>query len=470
MAKRLRLANRSQSSTVDLLSGTLKIDNRYEGKTPKIIQKYNDSRYGSIADFVKLARVKESFGLSGFGTDTALIAAEDLIEDVAEEVRLWHDDELQDESWWLEFNTANESAKRALIYEMTMRDKRLPGINAFLDCGGMRRQLDIVRHPLWETPTAVTISPAAVEGTGGAYAITGIVGTAPARIKKLSIVPDTFTGSNIGWWVGIRPQRSNSANAFINLWDCDGGTAGTGCGASTVDATASPEQFGAGTGRRRDVTFGTASLARRWWIKQEDVDPFNPDDYIGRYLVILRYKVTAGATVYVELRSGYEDNSSKMRSQGRYVTSSSWTTVNMGTIQMPPKTLRGESVTVGLRRYALEVWAEHISGTSGTDVLSIDTLALVPYSHVVAPVQNISAPTSQIDVYTLENDDMQMVYFDTSVASPAPDDSGYIFAQNEWYLPTGTSYLILQDAAGSVFNTYDLTIEYYPRWKSYRSA
>ena len=158
MAARLRLANRSQTSTVDLLSGALKVGNEWKSRTPAIRQKYNNIPFGSQAEFVEMSKVTETFQLFGEGTDTALIAADDAIQDVIEETRLWHADGLRNESWWLENNTANENARRALIFNMSLQDVSMPGVNHFLSCQAMRRQLSLVRHPLWENTSSSTLN------------------------------------------------------------------------------------------------------------------------------------------------------------------------------------------------------------------------------------------------------------------------------------------------------------------------
>ena len=103
MAEQLRLANVDQTSTVDLLDGTLKLRAR-SWKTFSAIPNvtYDNMPYGALPRFQHFQPITETMDLVGDDTDTNLITAINEIEAVLEDTLKFHRNPHEQYSWWLE--------------------------------------------------------------------------------------------------------------------------------------------------------------------------------------------------------------------------------------------------------------------------------------------------------------------------------------------------------------------------------
>jgi hypothetical protein len=110
MTNSLRLANRTQTTAVDLLNGNLKlVAGSWHSRTAPPMGTYTHVPYGAQPAFAYYEPVVETLDLAGCGTAVALIAAINDLEDLLTAARRWHAGDLEPESSWLETNADGES-------------------------------------------------------------------------------------------------------------------------------------------------------------------------------------------------------------------------------------------------------------------------------------------------------------------------------------------------------------------------
>jgi len=457
MADVLRLADISQGTTVDLLSGTMQlIDNTWMTQTPGEEYDYNKVPFGAVPSFKNFSAVQETMDLLGNDTSVNVRSGVNSIEDVLEGARLYHSNELHETSYWLEWNADGESAKRSLLYTGAMQYPLSVGVNQFLPNNRLVGRLTMTRHPLWETTTATTISSSGVSCSGGMWQITGVPGTAPARLSSFSADWGTGGSSDIAeLWVGIRPDYYGRSG-FDPVWPVENGTA------ATDTSVSSGAMY---------TTFATdETMTKRFEVSVDDVISSDYNHMIGRYLVLARAKVAAADTVVgVQMAAGYISAGFRTPSAARYIDGKTgYHLLELGYIQIPSAGVYYGQPADAARRYCIELRAEHIEGTQG---LYIDSFYLIPSEHFLY-INGVSVVTNNPAwAVVKENDAVHIGGYWGAYQANA------VGSAIDWYLPVGASVLVIagQDdiaeaAPHSLTNNLDLSIDYYPRWRSFRDS
>lgn len=455
MAERLRLANLDQTTTVDLLSGTLKLKNAtWETQSP--------------SPNAAPGRVQETMDVQGTDTVANLLAGVKAVEDVLAGASLFDKDPVQYTSWWLEWNANGESEKRTLLYGGALRVLAQSRLNPMMTDGHILARLGLSRHALWENASATSISTTGLSVWGGKWTPTLAKGTANGRVLYFDVKGASGGGGPLSRiWVGVRPVRYGTSS-FTAVWECESGTNGTDA-SDVADATASPA---GGSGYKVQVSFATSTaLVKRLGIKLGDViaGPYY-NHCVGRYLVLCRCKVSAG-TIGLQMQSGFGGSATAAQSEELPISNTSWQLIPLGYVQIPPTGYRyGMPTTLGLiSNFEISLYAERWDG-AGT--LDLDALCLIPAEHSAymdgAAVQYSGGLSYLARVMTFEND-----VHDAVAYSAGGLENNLDFSDFDWYWPyEGAMVIVAAQRASSheLTDTVNIDGQVYPRWLSYRAS
>lgn len=453
MAKSLKLANWARDQWVDLLNGALRMQS------------------GTRAASEDTGLVEETMELFGAASDITIIRTVREFNAIREKIRQYFTDPLSNDPQWLEEHAKNEPERRSLLYGL-----RYDAINQRqLSSQLLGRQfakgvLTLQRSAIWESAAASTIEQTGLSGWGGMWRIYGIEGDLPARLWKTIIYGDETLGSVTRIWLGMRRSRYGMKD-FVSVWELEHAAPPLSYDTSeTVDANASG-------GEMLEVDFATRTdMALRTIISVADVVSGTPDlrHFIGKYLVLLRCKVSSSPTteVAVQMRHGmvpaapYEENS--IPADVVYVSNTSYDLVPLGIVQIPPDGFRSGDPVDMAELFSISIYAERVTGNSSSR-FDMDALVLIPAEHLltIEKAQVTYLENSRVEAITREDgEQIARGYTDGSpgiIVEPGFDD---------WQLPEGDVLAVAVCAgagAHSLTNTLHVEMNYVPRWYNYRS-
>lgn len=463
----LRLATADytySAGRVDLRSGTYRL--RRGGWQPKV----------ATTQPPPVKPIAETIELIGEGSAADLATGERLINGTLEEAREWFKDPLRFSSRWLEWQSDGEAeaagglpGKRALLYDGQMALNMPDGFDGGFVDGAAYARLTMLRHPLWENTIYNFWGPAAYPTVWtGALTLAGYVdvGTAPTRLARLAVTG--YSGGPIyRWWFGIRENYWGLSD-FQHVWELEDGTGGTDT-TSVVDATAS-------AGDAMECTFATvATLTERVGITVGDVCLSNPEDQKGRYLILLRCKVTATATVGIQMRWGGVDSDILNVCEEVYFDDTSWRLIELGELQIPPYLEKlgmyadtESGGTIDWSDFEIQIHAERLSGSG---YLRLDALKFIPSGHMVTIDKSATALATEdrtTTVHTLEDDRVFVSVLESNVPSAYVE-----WSARDWYVPRDPGILVLageRETQHVMTDSVSLALRSYPRWHLFRSA
>lgn len=417
------------------------------------------------------SRMTETFQIIGRGDIVTNLGLEKTnLERYIDQLRAWHENPIEDRSWWLYWNLDGEGEKRTLLYPGT-NINHVPslGVTPMGDrMSQMKLSFTAERHPAWENPTVSEASDTGVSVVGAAEAnllqVTN-TGTLPSRIASITITNESAAGTYETMWLGFRPYYKGYS-LFENGLDLADGTAGTD--------TSSSADTNAVSGSAMVCTFATAdtlSESERVKLRMSDVVLSGSEGWKGRYFVLLRYRCSASdANEFgIQLRWGYDGgNFTQNNEQFVSTAETDYHILEMGEIEWPPSDARN-IVSSDILTAAFKIYAERLSGS---DSLHLDRLILIPSEHALK-IEDAAVDFGGTDdaiVYTFENDVLLGYTRDSgTIEQPLSVDA------SNWYIPIGeTNGAILGFCAvrsnniSNKADTADITVNYYPRWRSYR--
>ena len=476
MAATLKISSLDGYSYADLLAGTLKLEaESWQTRTAQVVSDYTHGPYGAQPAFRHYAPVVEQIDLVARDSGANITAAIATLDGYLAAARRWHTTRHEPGSYWLHHAAAGETAaRRALIYEGSLKVMSGVGLDPMLTNAAARLQLQVTRHPLWEAAAGTVQTAENKTLWGSKWTLSSVAGNEPARIRDLAVKP-RFGGGGplVRIWIGLREQGSGTAN-FDPVWELEDGS-NEATAADVADATASPDPA---TGSKVQVAFNvTATMAQRMSITVSQAairyGHMNYSHYTGNYHVLLRCKVTAGATVKVELRIGYTNSASTVPVQEEWVTNSDWRLIPMGYISIPHHGYRDQlAANANVATTQLQVWAGHEAGTAATDVLDLDAIQLIPSDHFArlegTDVEYRVSDDTPAHIFVFEDDtDLPVGYRYGKPSLNLPPDL------NDFYLPVGQPAVVIaaeRQASHVLTDANDLRLEYLPRWLAYRSS
>lgn len=483
MAQTLRLTD--GTTTVDLLNGPLRLESgSWRTRTPAVKNSYSHSPFGAQSEFDYYEVVVETMTLFGEDEAEILISRINRVEDLLEQARLWHVDKTRTDPVWLEWEAEGENGlRRSLIYEGSLQHLSGIGISPMIQSGVMRVTLTLSRHPLWESSSPIDLHAAdyfpsisyPLSNFGGIWNLQIYGGIAPGRIAHLRVSSNNVSGAKGRVWVGIRPFHIGIAD-FDPVMELE--SAGTGSysdGELGTDASVQSDVTASGNNFVR-VTFGsTEDMALRITMTMEDAVGGGLDKkgaYFGRYLVLLRYRVSSADTqAAIQLKYGYDTG--HYENEKVYTDSGDtyWRLLPLGEIIIPPgQVLLDVSFNLDIR-YTLaslqfQIFAERVSG-AGT--LDLDALCLMPSDHI-AMVNDYQLPQG-VWFMTLENDEVSAIS-NGEIGGPIQYNPNIEFSMRNFYYPTEGGVIVVageQDTGHDlVNNNINASISIYRRWFSYR--
>lgn len=333
--------------------------------------------------------------------------------------------------------------------------------------------LSLERMAAWEAgPSFQVISETAINCVGGTSDYGAVTGDLPARIAALEFIGEAGIGPLIKFWMGFRTERFGTRSNFQSYWSLRKGTAGadTSGGITNVDATAKD-------GYRTVTTFATsATMVQRVLIIATSVTAF-PADQRGRYLVLLRAKLSAAGTVRVRLGDGLYGSGlavpPTLNTRARVViTSTSYQFYEMGTVQIPSPG-RGFSSTHLFDNYAMAIDAERISGSAA---LHMDCLVLIPIAEGYVVVSMVPA-TGGEGVYTVFDQGLSVFNLPDGSTEAFHTYGGFPRTAAEPKLsggvPVGSGLVVMagqRDGVSTLADTVEIDIDAVKRWNTLRGA
>jgi len=380
----------------------------------------------------------ESCTLFSKDVDANIITAAKGYGTFAESIRRFLKDRAEGDSIWYEIKaTADENAKRALLYNLEIRPLYTNIYIPTLGRGAAFYELEFERAAAFEDSTAFGTTGTSCNVLGGTKTLGIYTGaTLPYRIQQLNI---TSSNALEEFWIGIRPTGAGVTN-FNPLWQCeDALTLGTD---TTIQSDAAASPGTTNNVLRTTFASGTA-MANRFIIKLDDVTAStNYHHFVGEYLVLLRCKVDSGATVGVRMFTGYDNTLTAIYQPTYYrpvygITTPLYMFKELGVISIPSfgyrRMLRNNSL---VQNYTIGVQAERTGGT-GSNAIFFDCLVLIPYQHFIHIAKAEMSAARSVDVYMDELGEMTAFMSQSNAAL-----SNMELQSNNWEYPVDGGVLV----------------------------
>jgi hypothetical protein len=371
MAQVLRIVDGGGTDILNLLSGALQI-------TP-----------GGWVTRRSKDVIVERMSLVATGTDAAIRAGEVALDQFIEKVSRYRDT-LEVDEYWLNARSDTETSKRSLIIKGDLIQlSRASLITHLLGGGAGHYSLVLERLPFWEaeTTTPVELLGTTVYAWGGVKDASSVGGgSLAARISGLDISGINGAGGPLDRvWFGVKPTR-DGVSGFVPVWEMEWGTPGTDTALGS-EVGASPS--GSSVNNKLTTTFSTTTMVKRAEISVFDAitnaggTPLT-DHHVGRFLVLLRCKVSSGSTIGVQMKTGLQGGTNRAPGRIVYVDNTSYRLIPLGHITIPSQPWR-ESISTAytIRQTLAEIHASVVTANGGTDLLELDAIGIVPAEHFV---------------------------------------------------------------------------------------
>lgn len=472
MSEILKLEDDS-GNNYNLLSGSIRLERGgYDQKTASPAFDMEALPYGGTAKFVRFPPVTEVIRVSAEDSADNILAAENEIQTLLERARGYFTDLLQPDAVWIYATSAGETiqpstqeSKRALVYHgslaLDMPDRFRGGFLGSAFWG----KLSIARHPLWEDTEGGSISDLSLGLWDDTLDLTShaqYMGNAPARVGAVGISGWSADSHITKLWLGIRPTYEGITD-FEPVWELEDGTNGTDTTTQTVS--------GASSGDAKQVTFATSTdLERRVTIQLADAHSVsNYIHFMGRYLVLCRCKVDASTEVNLKMHHGFVDTIYSAQ-EDAIIDNTAWQLIELGEVTIPPRGWRaaGSFFYNNLSGYAIGIDAERLSGTG---YLYLDALYFIPSEHMITVDEMSDGFEPMLSVITTPDD--QLYCLVRSAAATSIPRLNPSLSPHNWYIPVDPGFCVLAaqpDTDHSLTETAQITFNYRPRWKMYRTG
>ena len=407
---------------------------------------------------------------------TSLQAMDDMREGAAR----YKGDRLEQYPVWLHVKMNNETGERRAL----VREIEEAWLSSQVDVANeaalsdARVRLTVKREGVWEGTALVSMAsatPAAAAALVHDYTsgVADVVGDAPARLGALHIASERAYQDPVGRvWVGLRSATKHGTLAnFIPIWECED----TGCTLGT-DAAIGADGTASGGSRVR-ITPGTATWAKRLTMPLVAFTT-NEEDNFGRFLRLLRHKVSAG-TWEVQLRTGYTAMADADFAQGPIVqvTNTAWDYVEAGIADVPLRHLHGLP-TSGYsdayeKTYAIQIWARR---TVGAGTLDLDCVCPVPVDEgfVSSSGFSLAGLAAGEAFWTFAEGPDGVIGCIATNGGVTPEFAAFpVVSADAFRLPPGDGRMVIVHAQATLADITDrvqISGYYYPCWYNLRGA
>ncbi|MBN1535184.1 MAG: hypothetical protein JW908_00525 [Anaerolineales bacterium] len=450
MAIVLRLANYAQTITYNLLTGDLYA----------LMDTWS-------TDFGDMGEMVETITLAARGeTDSAIMTAAQTLTELQDNCIDFWGDKLNNKSVWWEEKTADETAKRALIYSIDLLPlqkskytKLLGGSTAFF-------KLTVIHDAIYEDVSETTVVNAqSMSCLSGTKTIAAIKGSAPARISQVLVTGVNGVNSKEAVWLGIRPTGYGTT-LYQRYWEAAYGD----LGADSSLASDVTWGFPASSNNVVDITFATDNTLTTCRINLQllDADSARYDDNVGDYIVLLRYKLVTGSSgeILVQAQSGYEDG--KKIHEAVILDDDALNMKAIARISLPPTGARSETSISSddLANFEFDLYAKRLSGDY---VLRVDGYYLIPAKHCIFTEDaEVEYNNAFVEFKTLE--DGSFIARQKNSSSNRVEKA-LLPGNTNWVLPVEGGILVLAAANTDVnTDTVTVTLKAFYRHRMFREA
>ena len=294
-------------------------------------------------------------------------------------------------------------------------------------------------------------------------------------IDVSSISADGQVGVNLSWRDSGGDLISNVGGVLYN----ESGTSGyidfSGVNTSPGNADA-----------LRIIVYATNTVSAPLTVDFDDfvLYALTSDDWVGRYLVLLRaYNTAASTENYVQMKFGYSGSTNKSPSREILVDGVDWKLYPLGYASFPPgRTITDDTESLRrLNQLQIELWARTESGAGS---LRMDALFFVPSNHVfragdiqiarsslpINPPTNNEYKYSTLYVYTTPEGRIEGIADGSDFLGV---DTNIEFSPQGWTLPPGNNIFVAvaqRDASHELADTFKINMTYLPRWRNFNDA
>lgn len=376
------------------------------------------------------------------------------------------------QSIWLRRQQTGESYARQACIAMAQRSPTIQA--ADLDSADInlvkKYQLGLKREGWWENTKSlnyVTSSP--ISSLGGTLAYITLAGDRPARVARAQL---SGTDGLTEFWAGCQTDRLGETPSYFNpVWHLHLGSARFD---STTSAAADSDASD-GTTCQASVFMYQAMFPR---VSVVAADLASHAAQRGRYLVLLRAKVTGTTVARVKLENGFLNPSGTASDPlavytsypRQLISNTSYQLYTMGTIDFPANGMN-YGAAMPMSYAGLQISAEYVSGNSG--YVDLDCLILIPVLNgMVHVVGDIALATDHVyEVYRSPFGDMTAKHQVYNLPNITPIEQLRTDGSIDWSLrPTfGVLAFAAQRATSSVkADTLSASLDVYERWVTMR--
>jgi hypothetical protein len=320
---------------------------------------------------LKGGKVIETMTLFSNGARDDIIDAVNKLNLLGRMAREWIDDDRQTDAIWYYLYGDSENPKRALVYDITIISLPSGMSNPTLSVGAGIYQLAITRADLWEDTSEQALAAQTLSALGGTASLASITGDEDARFERFSVYSNSsgsiMTNGLTKLWWGMRYGNTSGFVAKHEIEDAYINPACSPLPTTQSDSTASGNVV---VQWLTSATFQNicGDVLQGWFSGF-------PTGYTGRYLVLLRCKISTAGTVRLQFR--YGSAGGEVSLGDRYITNTDYHLIEMGEINIPPGPWRAAAATFGAGRNsaALYIWGQHMTNQV---TLSLDCLVLIP--------------------------------------------------------------------------------------------
>ena len=334
--------------------------------------------------------------LSGV-TDAQIRAQIDALSDIAETIDLYWSDPLVVDDIWLKMYADGETACWSLIHKMVIQPAPMSLYTPLMGYNYAQYTVAIT-HDNWREKTTSKIlertklqcfSSADNQWIKRIIPIANITstlgGSLPGRMN-IELYSSYYSREINRVWVGLKPKYNGTTNVtnsytdFQPFWQLKNGTLGTD--AATRQATSCWP--GSKTNCVR-VSFATTGvMTQRVAItptQSTGASPIQHNQFVGKYLVLLRCSLDAAGEVGLKLKVGFQGGENYVEKETKYFDNTAWRYLELGEVYIPPYGRSGsyEYTFNDIALTELQIDAERTTGNCNLDM---NGLMLIPSQHM----------------------------------------------------------------------------------------
>jgi hypothetical protein len=454
--------------------------------THKIINQYADVTYDfttgdlMISDSgwriqgLKDNKVIETMTLFGEASNAAdVIDAVNMLNELGRMAREWHSEPQNPDSVWVHLYGENENPKRALVYDITVVSMPSGMSNPTLAVGAGLYTFSITRSATWEDASVQTLAAQTLNALGGSVALAAIAGDEDARFERFTAFGDSSgatmaNGMTKMWWgmVNLHPAIS-VGGSYSPLQEVEDAYINPSC---SPLPTVQSDSSASGSSKIQWLTSATFQN-----ICGEELSGWFtnfPAGYYGRYLILLRCKLSAAETVRLQIR--YGQLGGEVSLGDRYINNTAYQFIEMGEASFRPGSLRAAAYDFGSGRNSagLYIWGQHMTSQV---TLSLDCLVMIPLmAHGFADDAYVGYLGSSwvfgTNFYQFEDDERAAVNYSKTGATLATLFGSVQHNSETWrYLRRGGMLVVAGERAAGQDKADTLKVEatYYRRYRTH---